>query len=103
MFAVRVAAIEERARRRAGVVPNLHDGPALAVRANMMPEEGRARVGVVADAVKEVRGILVHAVVDDDGFVLARKISGRCCARGRCSGTCSHGAVVLFMLWIMRV
>jgi hypothetical protein len=37
----------------------------------MMPEEGRSGVGVVSDAVQQIRGILVHTVVYDDGFVLS--------------------------------
>jgi hypothetical protein len=36
----------------------------------MMPEEGRSGVGVVSDAVQQIRGILVHSIVYDDGFIL---------------------------------
>jgi hypothetical protein len=36
----------------------------------MMPEEGWSGVGVVSDAVQQIRGILVHSIVYDDGFIL---------------------------------
>lgn len=36
----------------------------------MMPEEGRTGRRVVSNAVQEIGFILIHTVVDEDGFIL---------------------------------
>jgi hypothetical protein len=66
-----VPALEQRPRQGPCVPRDLHDAPSLSLRTDMMPEEGRSGVGVVSDAVQQIRGILVHTVVYDDGFVLS--------------------------------
>lgn len=49
---------------------DLEDCPALAVRADVVPEKGGTGCWVGAHVVKEVGGVEVHAVVDNDCFVL---------------------------------
>lgn len=54
---------------------DLQDAPALALGADMVPEERGAGVGVRGDAVEQVGGVFVEAVVDDYGHVLYSIVS----------------------------
>lgn len=49
---------------------DLEDRPALAVWADVVPEEGGAGCWVGAHVVEEIGGVEVHAVVDNDCFIL---------------------------------
>lgn len=53
VFRARTAEIKERARGLAGIAPDLQDAPLLAFGHDMVPEEGRSRVGVHADTFDE--------------------------------------------------
>lgn len=100
---------------------DLEDRPALAVWADVVPEKWGAGCWVGAHVVEEVGGVEVHAVVDNDCFVLSWDLlvgswdmygayvymaDGR--GRGRISVnglgfTYSHGAVVLLMMGVLWV
>jgi len=70
ILAVRTTAVEELSCEWTGIAPDFRDREALVVGPDMVPEEWRARGWVGAHAVEEVGGVLVHAVVDYDCFVL---------------------------------
>lgn len=103
---------------------DLEDRPALAVRADVVPEEWGPGRWVGAHVVEEVGGVSVHAVVDNDCFVLGVRLEdpwnmyGVCvCVWEREMGkrkeegkssrfslyTYSHGAVVLLMMRVLWV
>lgn len=53
---------------------DLENRPALAVWADVVPEKGGAGCWVGTHVVQEVCGVEVHAVVDNDCFVLGRDL-----------------------------
>lgn len=70
VFAIRRPALEQAAHEWRRIVTDLEDPPALAVRADMVPEEGGPCCWVGAHVVQQVGGIGVHAVVDNNCFIL---------------------------------
>lgn len=70
MFPLRGSAVKKRPRQGSRIAPDLHDPPSLTLGTDVVPEERGVGRWVVSDAVEKVGCVLVHAVVDDDCFVL---------------------------------
>ena len=87
VLAIRRPAVKQRLGARFRAPPDLQDAPALALGADVVPEEGRADRGgrVVEDGFEEVAGVFVHYVIDVDCFVLFLTL-GRSTEVGRVGG-----------------